>query len=103
MGMWVTSVQEFRWLLWSTYLHASEDTQMHLSFQIGFLLVTHQLVVVGVGEATGASSGCDDPSGPQQDALQLAFGVNLMCFGFQITSNCWSEFIWKMLCFALLL
>lgn len=76
---------------------------MHLSFQIGFLLVTHQLVVVGVGKATGASPECDDPSGPQQDALQLAFGVNLMCFGFQITSNCWSEFIWKMLCFALLL
>lgn len=27
MGMWVTSVQEFRRLLWSTYLDVSEDTE----------------------------------------------------------------------------
>lgn len=71
----MTSVQEFRWLLWSTYLEASEDTEMHLSFQTGFLLITRLLVVVGVCKAIAISSGCDDPSGLQQDALQLAFGI----------------------------
>lgn len=74
---------------------------MHLNFQTGFFLVTHLLLVVGVCKAIALSSGCDDPSGLQQDALQLAFGIKLMCFGFQVTSNCWPEFIWKMLCFAL--
>lgn len=74
-GIRVTSVQEFRWLLWSTYLDASEDTEMHLSFQTGFLLITRLLGVVGVCKAIAISSGCDDPSGLQQDALQLAFGI----------------------------
>lgn len=99
MGMWVTSVQEFRWLLWSTYL--LEDTEMHLNFQTGFLLVTHLLLLLGVCKAIAVSSGCDDPSGLQQDALKLAFGISLMFFGFQVTSNCWPVFIWNMFCFAL--
>lgn len=101
MGMWVASVQEFRWLLCSTYLDISENTEMHLDFQTSFFLVTHLLLVVGVCKAIALSSGCDDLSGLQQDALQLTFGIKLMCFGFQVTSNYWPEFIWKMLCFAL--
>lgn len=70
---------------------------MHLSFQTALLLVTSLLVVAGVCKAIAISLGYDDSSGLQQDALPLAFGIHLTHFAFQVTSNCWLLFIWKML------
>lgn len=51
----------------------------------------------GGGRSLQGSLGYDDSSGLQQDALPLAFGIHLTHFAFQVTSNCWLLFIWKML------
>lgn len=68
---------------------ASSDTEIHVGFQTGLLLIAGPLIAGEVCKAITASLGYDYSSRVQEDALMLTFGFHLSDFGFQVTSNGW--------------